>query len=172
MRPTHMTERIGQIEAIGHVQRLRIHSRLPVVLPGRVTPGLCNILEQTRLQAVVVVHCNHANEVDGELVEAFAALKRAGVTLLNQTVLLAGVNDCADRLESLSQALFSAGVMPYYLHLLDQVSGAAHFDLPEARALAIYRELMASTSGYLVPRLVRECPEKPSKVPLAPYDWS
>jgi len=162
-------ELIGRIEAIDHVQRLRIHTRLPVVLPARVTTALCAALDQSRLKSVVVIHCNHANEIDGELVSALHRLAQAGVSLMNQSVLLAGINDCAATLAKLSEALFNAGITPYYLHLLDRVSGAAHFEVPESRAMEIYRELIGSSSGYLVPRLVRECPGRPSKTLLAPY---
>lgn len=165
-----LAELITRLEAIPHVQRLRIHTRLPVVIPARVTQQLAQSLQATRLQAVVVIHSNHPSEIDDEVEQAMALLRATDTILLNQSVLLTGVNDCAKTLAELSTRLFRAGVMPYYLHLLDKVKGAAHFDMTESRALAIYRELMASSSGYLVPRLVRESPSIPSKMPLAPYD--
>jgi EF-P beta-lysylation protein EpmB len=158
---------IERIAAIGHITRLRIHTRLPVVLPSRVTGSLCRILAATRLRCVVVIHCNHPAELDTDVHQALAELADAGVCLLNQSVLLAGVNDRADTLNELSERLFDAGVMPYYLHLLDRVHGAAHFDVPETRAAELYRELLATNSGYLVPRLVREIAGEPSKVPIA-----
>ncbi len=162
-------ELIDQIAAIKHIKRLRIHTRLPVVLPVRITSGLCETLAKSRFRPVVVLHCNHPNEVDEELCKAARKMSDAGVTVLNQSVLLAGINDDARCLATLSEALFEAGVMPYYLHILDKVQGAAHFAVPQARALDIYRQLIGETSGYLVPRLVRECPDQPSKVPLSPY---
>ncbi|MEH6582182.1 MAG: EF-P beta-lysylation protein EpmB [Halioglobus sp.] len=163
-----LAELIGRIEAIPHVKRLRIHTRLPVVLPARVTPELCATLNQSRLFPVVVIHCNHRNEIDPQMTSALRQLAEAGVSLLNQTVMLAGINDSADTLAALSEALFYAGVTPYYLHLLDRVSGASQFDIPESRALEIYRQLLATSSGYLVPKLVREIPGKPSKTGLLP----
>lgn len=164
-----LRELIDQIAAIKHVKRLRIHSRLPVVLPARITSDLCEAFAESRFRPVLVLHCNHPNEVGEELRNAVHRLSEAGVTVLNQSVLLAGINDDARCLARLSEALFDAGVMPYYLHMLDTVQGAAHFAVPQARALDIYRQLISETSGYLVPRLVRECPEQPSKVPLSPY---
>lgn len=164
-----LAQLIDQISAIKHVKRLRIHTRLPVVLPSRVTSGLCATLAESRFRPVLVLHCNHPNELDDPLCDAIGQLSSAGVTVLNQSVLLAGVNDDPRCLSKLSEALFDAGVMPYYLHTLDKVRGAAHFAVPEARALDIYRQLISKTPGYLVPKLVRECPEEPSKVPLSPY---
>lgn len=159
---------VGRIEAIPHLARLRIHSRNPVVLPERVDDRLVAWLRATRLSTVVVVHANHAREIDGSVREAFAKLRGAGATLLNQSVLLAGVNDSADALADLSEALFDAGAVPYYLHLLDRVAGAAHFDVPEERARRLVGEVAARLSGYLVPRLVREVPGAPAKVAVAP----
>ncbi|MEH6568063.1 MAG: EF-P beta-lysylation protein EpmB [Halioglobus sp.] len=164
-----LEEFIERISAISHVRRLRIHTRLPVVLPARLTLQLSNILGQSRLQCVMVIHCNHANEIDENLASSLKKFAASGVTLLNQSVLLRGINDSAEVLATLSETLFDARVMPYYLHLLDHVSGAAHFDLPQSRALEIYEELLAKCSGYLVPRLVRECPSTASKIPLTPY---
>jgi L-lysine 2,3-aminomutase len=160
---------ITQIQSIAHVRRLRIHTRLPIVLPTRVTAGLCAMLGNSGLKPVLVIHSNHSNEIDADVVNALAELRTAGVTLLNQSVLLAGVNDCAERLSQLSEVLFDNGVMPYYLHLLDKVNGAAGFALSDTRAMEIYRELLSRSPGYLVPRLVRELPGHPSKVPLTPY---
>jgi len=157
---------VGRIENIGHVRRLRIHTRLPVAIPRRVTDGLLAILAGTRLQTVVVVHVNHGNEIDAELAAAMRALKGACDTLLNQSVLLAGVNDDAGMLAELSEKLAAAGVLPYYLHMPDRVAGAAHFEVEEARALGLVAQLRERLPGYLVPRLVRETPGKPCKTPL------
>lgn len=163
-----LAELAGRLAEIPHVERLRLHTRDPVVLPERVDDGLLGWLGATRLQTVVVVHTNHAREIDATVRGAFDRLRQAGATLLNQSVLLAGVNDSADALAELSQALFRAGALPYYLHLLDPVRGAAHFDVPEERARRLVGEVAARLPGYLVPRLVREVPGAPAKVSLAP----
>jgi len=142
---------------------LRVHTRMPVVVPERVTDRLLHTLTATRLQPVVVVHVNHANELGPAARQALARLANAGMMLLNQSVLLAGVNDNLDALVVLSESLMSAGVLPYYLHLLDHVKGAAHFEVSEATALALHRRLRSNLPGYLVPRLVREEPGAPAK---------
>ena len=148
-----------------HVQRIRVHTRQPIVLPSRVDAGLLSWLRGIRLPTVVVLHTNHANEIDDEVRSACAKLRTAGVTLLNQSVLLRGVNDDVDTLAQLSRSLMAAGVMPYYLHLPDRVRGTAHFDVSEADAQRLIERLSARLSGYLVPRLVREVPGAPYKVP-------
>ncbi|UQY43748.1 EF-P beta-lysylation protein EpmB [Erwinia sp. PK3-005] len=157
---------IGELEAIPHLKRLRIHSRLPVVIPARITEGLCQRLASSRLQVLMVTHINHAQEIDRALRDGIAMLKRAGVTLLNQSVLLRGINDDAPTLAALSNALFDAGILPYYLHVLDKVQGAAHFYVSDETARAIMRQLLALVSGYLVPKLAREIGGEPSKTPL------
>jgi EF-P beta-lysylation protein EpmB len=159
---------VRALEGIPHIKRLRIHTRQPVVLPSRVDDSLVGWLKACRLQKVVVLHVNHAREIDAAVREACARLRGTGATLLNQTVLLRGVNDSAKVLSGLSEALFEAGVLPYYLNLLDPVAGAAHFDVPEAEALALMTALRAELPGYLVPRLVREVPGAPSKMPVLP----
>ncbi len=156
------------IAAIPHVRRLRIHSRNPVVLPERVDDRLLGWLAASPLQRVVVVHANHAREIDDSVRAAFARLREAGATLLNQSVLLAGVNDSEAALADLSEALFEAGALPYYLHLLDRVRGAAHFEVGEERARRLLGRAATRLPGYLVPRLVREVAGAPAKVPLAP----
>lgn len=148
---------------ISHVKTLRIHTRLPVVIPERVTDELLHWFAGQRLQPVMVIHANHANEIDASVSQALARLHQVGVTLLSQSVLLKGINDDAQTLVELSEALFRAGVLPYYLHLLDPVHGAAHFDVSEERAKAIVTEMMAVSPGYLVPKLVREIAGEPSK---------
>ncbi|UPQ88200.1 EF-P beta-lysylation protein EpmB [Vibrio sinaloensis] len=157
---------IDQIASIDHVQRLRIHSRLPVVIPARVTPSLCAILAQTRLQVIMVTHINHANEINQALSDGLEQLKRHGVTLLNQGVMLKGVNDSVEAQLALSLALFAAGVMPYYMHVLDKVQGAAHFFISDQQAKAIMTGVLEQTSGYLVPKLTREVGGRASKTPL------
>jgi len=152
----YLDELCGRIAAIPHVRRLRVHSRLPIVLPDRVGDGLLRALGRETLQTVMVVHSNHANEIDADVGRALALCREYRVSLLNQSVLLAGVNDSVQALADLSERLFAHGVLPYYLHLLDRVRGAAHFDLPESRAVELHREISARLPGYLVPRLVRE----------------
>jgi L-lysine 2,3-aminomutase len=156
------------LRAIPHLQRLRIHTRQPIVLPSRVDAGLCAWLRSLPWSVVIVVHANHANEIDDDVRAAMALLRAAGVTLLNQSVLLAGVNDSVAALTALSKALWSAGVLPYYLHLLDTVRGAAHFEVDEPRARLLAGELAAQLPGYLVPRLVRETAGLRSKMTIAP----
>ncbi|MEO3992039.1 EF-P beta-lysylation protein EpmB [Pseudocitrobacter cyperus] len=157
---------ITHLEALPHVKRLRIHSRLPIVIPARITDALVTRFAQSRLQILLVNHINHAREIDDEFRAAMARLRQAGVTLLNQSVLLRGVNDSAQTLAELSNALFDAGVMPYYLHVLDKVQGAAHFLVSDDDARAIMRELLTLISGYMVPKLAREIGGEPSKTPL------
>ncbi len=157
---------IRQLESIDHLKRLRIHSRLPVVIPSRLTDALLHQLQQSRLQAILVLHINHPNELDKQLRERLVDYRQAGIWLLNQSVLLAGINDTTETLVALSEALAEAGVQPYYLHLLDKVSGAAHFDIPEHRAQALAQELLESLPGFLVPKLVREIAGEKSKTPL------
>lgn len=157
---------IQAIDDIPHIKRLRIHSRLPVVLPDRVTEQLCASLQNSRLQTVFVTHINHANEINEELQQAIERIRQAGVTLLNQSVLLKGVNDSVAAQVALSESLFDAGILPYYLHVLDKVQGAAHFYVDDDTARAIMAGLVEQVSGYLVPRLTREIGGRKSKTPL------
>lgn len=147
---------ISALEAIPHIQRLRIHSRLIAVIPNRVTEQLLQHFQQTRLQIVLVTHINHPNEIGDDVIHAMKRLKQHNVTLLNQSVLLKNINDNANVLAQLSNKLFEAGILPYYLHLLDRVQGAAHFMVDDEQAQNIMRELSAKISGYLVPKLARE----------------
>jgi EF-P beta-lysylation protein EpmB len=156
---------IGQI---GHVQRVRIHSRLPVVLPERVDSGLVETLARARQPVVMVLHANHPNEIDESLAGAMQRLQPVTAALLNQSVLLKSINDDASTLCALSERLFAIGVLPYYLHQLDPVRGAAHFRVGDRRARRIMAEVAARLPGYLVPRLVRERPGLPGKELLAP----
>ncbi|WP_318442434.1 EF-P beta-lysylation protein EpmB [Photobacterium leiognathi] len=157
---------IEHIAAIPHIKRLRIHSRLPVVIPNRITNALCQILSETRLQTILVTHINHANEIDDALKTAMQKLKQANVTLLNQGVLLKGVNDSVAALTDLSETLFDAGIQPYYLHVLDRVQGAAHFMVDDEIARQLMAGLITKVSGYLVPKLTREIGGRASKTPL------
>lgn len=157
---------LTQLEAIPHIKRLRIHSRLPIVIPARITDGLVSRFAASSLQILLVNHINHANEIDETFRSAMMRLRNVGVTLLNQSVLLRGVNDNAQTLADLSNALFDASVMPYYLHVLDRVQGAAHFMVSDEEARQIMRELLTLVSGYMVPKLAREIGGEPSKTPL------
>ncbi|MGO3768966.1 MAG: EF-P beta-lysylation protein EpmB, partial [Vreelandella alkaliphila] len=157
---------VEQLENIPHLKRLRIHTRLPVVIPDRIDDALVGWLAATRLQKVMVLHINHANEIDQAVIDACTRLKQAGVTLLNQSVLLRGINDSVSALATLSERLFEAGVLPYYLHVVDPVQGAAHFDVPDEEAKALVKQLLEHLPGFLMPRLVREVPGNASKTPL------
>jgi EF-P beta-lysylation protein EpmB len=161
-----LADLLARLEAIPHLQRLRLHTRTLVVLPARVTDQLIEALRKSRLAAVIVIHVNHANEIDASVRLALARLRSNGATLLNQSVLLRGVNDDVATLSSLSEVLFEAGVLPYYLHRLDKVQGAAHFDIEESLARELHAQLRARLPGYLVPQLVQEVAGAPSKLPL------
>ncbi len=158
---------VRRLDAIPHLRRLRIHTRLPIVLPERVTDALVATLAASRLTIVVVVHANHPAELDDAVAVALRRLAAAPALLLNQAVLLAGVNDSAAALRGLSERLVDIGVLPYYLHLLDRVRGAGHFEVPEARGLELHRQLRDTLPGYAVPRLARELPGEPAKVWIA-----
>jgi len=161
-----LRELTTQLATIPHLRRLRIHTRLPVVLPERVDDELTAWLRDLPWPIAIVLHANHANELDACVSDACARLVAGGVTLLNQSVLLARVNDNADALADLSERLFACRVLPYYLHQLDQVRGAAHFAVRDEDALALVTRLRQRLPGYLVPRLVREIAGVAHKVPL------
>ena len=155
-----------QLSDLTHLRTLRIHTRLPVVLPARIDNGLLSWINAQTLKLVFVVHCNHSDEIDHNVTAAFDKLTAAGVTLLNQSVLLRDINDSAATLARLSERLFAAGVLPYYLHQLDRVQGAAHFEVGIEHARKIMTELRAMLPGYLVPRLVQEIPGASGKTSL------
>ncbi len=163
---SRLSELVGGLETLPHIIRLRIHSRVPVVLPERIDDYLLEWLHTTRLQVVLVIHANHANEIDTRVSQAMGRLRQAGATLLNQSVLLRGINDDACTLADLSETLFGAGVLPYYLHQLDHVQGAAHFSVTDDEAINIVNQLRTIVPGYLLPALVRENPGRPSKTPV------
>ncbi|HLF66229.1 MAG TPA: EF-P beta-lysylation protein EpmB [Gammaproteobacteria bacterium] len=148
---------LQQLSAITHVNIIRIHTRFPIMIPERVTPEFIQALTSTRLKPVMVIHCNHPQEIDDAV---HAAMQRASrhMTLLNQSVLLQGVNDDAQTLIQLSEKLFAADVLPYYIHQLDPVRGAMHFNVEDLRAKMLHQEMTARLPGYLVPKLVREVP--------------
>ena len=158
-----LTKLINQLEEIKHIKRLRIHTRLPVVIPNRINNELLTWIKNSRLQIIMVLHINHAQEINNELCQKLTKLNNINCTLLNQSVLLKNINDHASSLIELSEALFDAGVLPYYLHLLDKVDGAAHFDIAEETATTIMQEVSHQLPGYLVPKLVKEVSGKKAK---------
>jgi KamA family protein len=154
---------IESLQTTAHISTIRFHTRLPIVLPARIDNGFLALLTNHTQKTVMVVHANHPHELCSDTAKAFNQLKKIGVTLLNQSVLLSGVNDNVDVLEQLSQKLFKQGVLPYYLHLPDKVAGTAHFDVPFEQAKQLHLALQARISGYLVPKLVREVPGEQHK---------
>ena len=158
---------VARLELIPHVHTLRIHTRLPIVIPERVTEALCDTLAYSRFTTVVVTHTNHANEIDRAVAASLRDLKDAATLLLNQAVLLRGVNDSVEPLEALSRRLIEVGVTPYYLHQLDRVAGVGHLEVPVEEGLALIAELRRRAPGYAVPRYVREEPGEPHKTVLA-----
>ena len=163
-----LSELARELAVIPHVRTLRIHTRLPIVLPERVDDYLLAWLGSHPQRTVLVVHCNHPNEIDAAVTRGMRELNQAGITLLNQTVLLKGINDDAVTLARLSQALFEAGILPYYLHQLDRVQGGAHFEVADSTARELMDSLHAALPGYLVPRLVKETPGARGKQLLWP----
>jgi len=156
---------INQLEAIPHLSRLRLHSRLPVVLPDRITDGLLQRLRDSRFDVCLVIHANHANEIQRDEIRALKKCQQAGIHLLNQAVLLRNINHRPEQQIELSERLYSAGVLPYYLHLLDPVQGAAHFNVPLDEARGLMRQMRKRLPGFLMPRLVREISGESSKIP-------
>lgn len=164
---TSKLQQLGeQLKTIKHIKRLRFHTRLPVVLPERIDNELLNWLSELPFQIIFVIHANHPNELDDDFGLAIGKLKQCGITVLNQSVLLKGVNDNTDTLVLLSERLFDYGVLPYYLHLLDKVQGAAHFEVDIAHAKVLHTEIMKRLPGYLVPKLVQEIAGQPNKTPI------
>lgn len=161
-----LAEIFAGIERVDRVSRLRIHTRLPVVIPDRVTPALIRLVSESRLQSVIVVHVNHPAEIDKRFIAALQKLRGCGALLLNQSVLLKGVNDDANVLADLSEALFRSGIQPYYLHFLDRVSGAAHFAVSKSAGLALTEALRIRLPGYLMPRFVEEKSGATAKLPV------
>lgn len=159
-------ELMNHLESISHVQRIRIHSRMPIVVPSRITDRLVDRLRCSRLTAWMVVHCNHAQEIDAEVAESFASLVDGGIPTLNQSVLLAGVNDDVDTLLHLSETLINHRVMPYYLHQLDRAAGVAHFEVPLSRGIDLIEQLRKRLPGYAVPTYVTDQPGRASKTVL------
>ena len=154
---------IQRLMQIKHLQRLRIHTRVPIFLPSRINATFLAVLKSCTLPIIFVIHCNHPQELDAEVKECLQKLRQVGI-VLNQAVLLAKINDSADILADLNKKLFAAGVLPYYLHSLDPVAGAAHFAVPEERGKAIMQQLAAELPGYLVPKYVKVIPNDRHKM--------
>jgi len=163
---SRLAELFRALETIPHLSRLRIHTRMPVIVPQRITAHILDELSQTRLNTTVVIHCNHANELTPFVCQMLKKLRNSGVTLFNQSVLLKRVNDDLETQVQLCEALFDAQVIPYYLHLLDPVQGGAHFDVSHKAARRLYQQLLRQLPGYLVPKLVYEKPGEVSKIPI------
>ncbi|MEQ8632133.1 MAG: EF-P beta-lysylation protein EpmB [Gammaproteobacteria bacterium] len=157
---------LQELDNIPHIKTIRIHTRLPVVIPQRVDSGLLAVLGKLNKRCVIVLHCNHSSEIDQAVAQALSALREQGHTLLNQAVVLKGVNDDSETLASLSRALFEHGVLPYYLHIPDRVSGTGHFRVSETKARELIHQMQSRLPGYLVPTLVREDPGEPNKTRL------
>lgn len=168
MKDALLADKVRKLEALPQIKRLRIHSRLPVVIPQRVCQAMLDWIKASRLDIIMVWHINHANEVDEYVIQAAQRLKQQGVTLLNQGVLLKGVNDTVETQVDLSEAVFKAGLMPYYMFTLDQVEGAAHFDISVEDAQRLMGKVAAELPGYLVPRLAKEIPGEAAKTVFAP----
>ncbi len=163
----HLAQLVENLDAIPHLRRLRIHTRLPVVIPQRVDQSLCDWLERTRLSKWVVLHINHSQELDSSLIGAISRLQRVGAIVLNQAVLLRGINDSLSQLASLCESLVDIGVMPYYLHQLDRVSGSTHFEVERSRGLAIMADLAKRLPGYAIPKYVAEIAGAGSKTAIS-----
>ena len=157
---------IDKILTISHIKTLRIHTRIPIVMPERITKDFINIMKAVPLRKIMVVHANHPNELDLSIKKTMAKLKRADFTLLNQSALLKNINDNSETLIQLSEKLFDCGILPYYLNVLDKVRGTSHFDVPDETAKELVKKMREKLPGYLVPKLVREVPGEKNKVPL------
>ncbi len=159
---------VQDLSTIPHVKRIRFHTRFPLGIPERIDEGLLSILAKTRLQVVFVIHCNHARELDEDILQALKQVQKLGIPVLNHSVLLKGVNDAVPTLQLLFETLVNAGIMPYYLYQLDRVQGAAHFEVEEAVGLRLMKELATLLPGYALPKYVKEVAGLPSKRPITP----
>lgn len=163
----HLLRNFSQkLAGIPHIKRLRIHSRMPIVIPERITPEFIDWIKEAPFKTIIVIHSNHPQEIDSTVERAMATLTNANIALLNQSVLLKGVNDSTETLVALSERLFAVGVLPYYLHTLDRIQGAAHYDLDRETALQLHWAMAQQLPGYLVPKLVCEQAGAPAKIPV------
>ncbi|MBL7002689.1 MAG: EF-P beta-lysylation protein EpmB [Gammaproteobacteria bacterium] len=158
-----LEKHLTALDAIQQIKTIRFHTRMPSILPSRINASLIQLLASSSKHIIFVSHINHAQEINAEVQAAFNRLRQANITLLNQAVLLKGINDTVSDLKALSLKVFESGIMPYYLHCLDKVTGTTHFDLPTKKARQLVDELTAELPGYLIPRLVQEIPQKKSK---------
>ncbi|SBS28223.1 L-lysine 2,3-aminomutase [Marinomonas aquimarina] len=168
LKDSQLSQHIARLNDLPQLKRLRIHSRLPVVIPSRINDELLAWVSQSRLDVVLVLHSNHAHEIDQSIADKVALLKRAGVTVLNQGVLLRGVNDSVEAQVNLSEALFAAGILPYYMFTFDPIEGGAHFDISIEAAQQLMGQVAQKLPGYLMPKLAKEIPGEPAKTVLAP----
>ena len=166
-----LSELFTELNTIEHLQRIRFHTRFPIGIPERINEPFLELLQSTTKQIVFVIHSNHPKEFDEEVWESLHKIQKLGIPILNQSVLLKGVNDDVQTQKELLQALVNHGVIPYYLHALDKVAGAAHFDVPQATGKRLINELAKTLSGYAVPKFVREIPGKPSKTILVKLNF-
>lgn len=160
---TSLSELISHLSSISHVKRLRFHSRYPIGIPERIDDGFLEILSNNCTQTYFVIHCNHPRELDGDVLQVLKKIQQTGTPVLNQAVLLRGVNDRVDVLVSLFERLINHGILPYYLHQLDRVEGAAHFEVPEEEGIKLLKEVMKKLPGYAIPKYAKEIPERLSK---------
>jgi KamA family protein len=168
LKDSQLSKHILRLNELPQLKRLRIHSRLPIVIPSRINEELLSWVKACRLDIVLVLHSNHANEIDAAIAEKVTQLKAHGVTVLNQGVLLRNVNDSITAQVELSEKLFDAGILPYYMFTFDPIEGGAHFDIPIAEAQSLMGQVAKYLPGYLMPRLAKEIPGEPAKTVLAP----
>jgi EF-P beta-lysylation protein EpmB len=160
---------LEELDKIPHVNRIRFHTRFPIGIPERIDSSFLSLLEKSSKQIIFIIHCNHAKEFDEETWASLKKVQRLGIPVFSQSVLLRGVNDSVEVLKELCESLVDKGIIPYYLHQLDRVQGAAHFEVPEEEGKKLMRQLEALLPGYAIPKYVREIPNKPSKSPIT-YD--
>ena len=165
----HLASLLDMLAKIQHIKIIRLHTRMPVMIPERISPGLMKVLEHSPQKIVMVYHINHANEICREIKSGVQKLRKIGCNIFNQSVLLKDVNDNLAALNALCWSLFQADILPYYIHLLDPVTGTQHFQVPLAKALQLEQELMTNLPGYCVPKFVKEVPGKPSKILLRQF---
>jgi EF-P beta-lysylation protein EpmB len=165
---TSLKALIEALAKIPHLKRLRFHTRFPIGIPERIDDEFLDILEKTRFQTWFVIHTNHPQELDKDIFQALKKVQKLGIPVLNQTVLLKGVNDNLETLKKLCETLVDQGILPYYLHQLDRVQGSHHFEVAEERGHELIEELLKEIAGYAVPKYVREISGEPSKTPLLP----
>lgn len=168
LKDSQLSKHIARFDALPQLTRLRIHTRLPIVIPSRINDELLDWVKASRLNIVMVLHSNHANEIDQTIAEKVTLLKQAGVTVLNQGVLLRGINDSVEAQVNLSEKLFAAGILPYYMFTFDPIEGGAHFDIDINEAQQLMGKVAQKLPGYLLPRLAKEIPGRPAKTVIAP----